>query len=248
VSDHETYSSILATLLPNTEVLNFGIHGYGHDQMLLYFKTEGVKYRPDVVILGYVWFDQDRNLVAFNDFAKPRFDLLADTLRLENVPVPTPESVLEREPFRSKLIDLAMMAWARGRDRMYPDRDRERKRALTWAIFDDLVRTVRQNGGTPVFAYLPVLKEVADLREDRSENERVLEEYCRSRPVDCVFLRPRFRVAVARGAIFDTRRHWSPAEHQLAAEGIRDFLLAHNAHNRLSAPESTPNQADTRPR
>lgn len=245
VSDDETFSSVLATLLPNTEVLNFGIHGYGHDQMLLYFRTEGVKYRPDVVVLGYVWFDQERNLLAFNDFAKPKYDLIADTLHLENVPVPTPDAVLDREPFRSKLVDLVMMAWVRGRDRMDPDRDRERARALTWAIFDDLVRTVRQNGGTPVFAYLPVLKEVADLREDLSDNERVLEEYCRSRRVECVFLRPRFREAIARGGDFDTRRHWSPAEHRLAAEGIRDFLLTRNL---LPAPDAPPNAAETRSR
>src|SRR5260370_10817041 len=49
VSDDETYSSDLATLLPNTELLNLGVSGYGHDQMLLYLKEEGAKYHPDVV-------------------------------------------------------------------------------------------------------------------------------------------------------------------------------------------------------
>src|SRR5262245_21643077 len=54
VSDDQTYCHQLEALLPGTEVLNLGVHGYGHDQMLLYLEEEGVKYRPDVVLLGFV--------------------------------------------------------------------------------------------------------------------------------------------------------------------------------------------------
>src|SRR5262249_25445204 len=36
VSDDQTYSSYLEGMLPDTEALNLGVHGYGHDQMLLY--------------------------------------------------------------------------------------------------------------------------------------------------------------------------------------------------------------------
>lgn len=226
VSDDETFSSVLASLLPNTEVLNLGVHGYGHDQMLLYFKSEGVKYHPDLVILGYLWFDQDRNLLAFNDFAKPKFQVTADGLRLENVPVPSPEAVLAREPLRSKLADLIGMAGARARGMLASDRDREL--TLTWAIFDDLVRTVRSNAGIPVFVYLPAREEVADLREGLTEHERALDQYCRSRGVPCLFLRPRFREAVMHGAVFKTRHHWGAEGHRLVAQGIREFLTERN--------------------
>jgi hypothetical protein len=51
VSDDETYSYYLERLLPQTEVLNLGVHGYGQDQMLLYMQHDGIKYQPDVVIL-----------------------------------------------------------------------------------------------------------------------------------------------------------------------------------------------------
>ncbi len=100
VSNNETYSYYLGSLLPDTEVLNLGVHGYGHDQMLLYLKEEGVKYSPDVVILGYVSIDPPRNLLSFRDFAKPKFELAPGGLRLTHVPVPTPESVLAWEPYR----------------------------------------------------------------------------------------------------------------------------------------------------
>src|SRR5215216_100833 len=151
VSDDETFSSVLAKLLPDTEVLNLGVHGYGHDQMLLYFKREGVKYHPDIVILGYVWFDQERNQLAFNDFAKPKFEITADGLRLRHVPVPTPEAVLVREPFRSKLVDLILMTRARVRGAL--GWEQGEAQALTWAIFDDLVKTARDSASIPIFIY-----------------------------------------------------------------------------------------------
>ena len=61
VSDDETYSSYLQEMLPNAEVINMGIHGYGHDQMLILLKEEGVKYAPDIVILGFLALDMSRN-------------------------------------------------------------------------------------------------------------------------------------------------------------------------------------------
>src|SRR4029453_9640120 len=75
VSDDETYSSYLQEMLPHTEVINMGVHGYGHDQMLILLKEEGVKYEPDIVILGFLSLDMSRNLLEFRDFAKPRFVL-----------------------------------------------------------------------------------------------------------------------------------------------------------------------------
>jgi hypothetical protein len=226
VSDHETYSSYLAAMLPNSEVLNLGIHGYGHDQMLLYFTEEGAKYRPDVVILGYVWFDQYRNVLMFNDFAKPRYQVTSNGLRVTNVPIPRPGAVLAGEIFRLKLIDLLVMARARVRERS--GRYQQEARVVTSAIFDELLKAVRATGATPVLVYLPVLKELADTQPVMSRHELALDAYCRSRHVACLFLRARFREAIAKGVAFNTRRHWAPPEHQLAAQGIRDFLAQRN--------------------
>lgn len=54
VSDDETYSAYLQAMLPDTEIINMGMHGYGHDQMLILLKEEGIKYQPDIVILGFL--------------------------------------------------------------------------------------------------------------------------------------------------------------------------------------------------
>jgi hypothetical protein len=60
VGDDETWSCFLQNLLPGSEVINFGVQAYGHDQMLLYLQEEGIKYHPDIVILGFVSMDMRR--------------------------------------------------------------------------------------------------------------------------------------------------------------------------------------------
>jgi hypothetical protein len=105
VGDDQTWSYYLQNLLPGSEVLNFGVHGYGQDQMLLYLKEEGIKYHTDIVILGFVALDMDRNLVSFRDYAKPRFVLDGARLVLTNTPIPTIDEVLAR----SKFADLLAM-------------------------------------------------------------------------------------------------------------------------------------------
>ena len=71
--------------------------GFGTDQMLLYWEHEGVRFRPDVVVLAFAFYHLERNLAAFRFFAKPRFVLGPDGgLALRGTPVPTPAAVLER--------------------------------------------------------------------------------------------------------------------------------------------------------
>ena len=103
VRDEEAYPYVLDGLLPEAEVVNFGVHGYGHDQMLLLLREQALAYQPDVVVLGFVRDDMERNMLAFRDFAKPRFVLAGDSLSLRNVPVPTPEEVMRRARSTSTL-------------------------------------------------------------------------------------------------------------------------------------------------
>src|SRR5262245_47270071 len=90
VSDTETYPHLLQELLPTVEVINLGVHGYGHDQMLVLFREEGSKYEPSLVVLGFVASDMERNLMGFRDYAKPRFVVTGGELRLVGTPVPHP--------------------------------------------------------------------------------------------------------------------------------------------------------------
>ena len=61
VNDDEIYTERLETMLPKTEVINLGVTAYGLQQEILHFKREGLKYAPDIVILGFCLNDIYRN-------------------------------------------------------------------------------------------------------------------------------------------------------------------------------------------
>ena len=69
VAGQNTFSSVLETALrtdpsvapAHVEVLNTGVSGYGTDNELLYFRNEGYRYAPDLVILGFTIGNDIRN-------------------------------------------------------------------------------------------------------------------------------------------------------------------------------------------
>jgi hypothetical protein len=207
--------------------------------MLLYLKEEGVKYHPDVVMVGFAYLDVYRNLWNFFAYAKPKFKLLSGRLLLSNVPVPTPDHLLAEEPYRSKARDLMVILRDKLRTQL-GSQERE-ARELTGALLDEIVATTRSIGGVPVFVYLSVpsewkeSKRIPDSSENRiaisslaAEHERFLYEYCQQRGTACLFLGPRFREEVNKGMDFSAAGHWNAQGHKLAAEEISDFLLQRN--------------------
>lgn len=223
VSDDETYSHYLQSSLPNAEVLNFGVQGYGQDQILLYLQEEGVKYHPDVVVLGFMFMDTYRNLWNFFAFAKPKFEMTPEGLKLTDVPVPTPEQVLAREPYRSKAWDMAFIL--REKIRWSLGENEKQAMQLTRPILDQIVSTTRAMGAIPVFVYMPAYEEVDDLSQSMSPHEQYLNAFCKEQGIACMFLRPRFRRAALNGAKLESRFHWTPEMHRMAAEEIENFLL-----------------------
>ena len=88
VSDDETWGHQLEMKLNQagirTEVLNFGVGGYGMDQAFLRWQKAGRGYAPDMVIFGFQPENLDRNVNIFSmlhfgtkPFSKPRFVLAA---------------------------------------------------------------------------------------------------------------------------------------------------------------------------
>jgi len=222
VGDAETYASQLAALAPGVDVLNLGVHGYGHDQMLLYLREEGLRYRPDVVLLGFVHIDMPRNLLSFRDYAKPRFERVLGRLELQGTPVPEPQSVIDAEPWRSKLLDLVAMLRARLDERSGAAEARAGR--ITAAILDEMTLTAASGGAKPAFAYLPVEDELERAGRGPTLRQRFFFDYCSARRVACLDLRPAFLARSRSGQAPSTRGHWSAAEHRLAAEALCDGL------------------------
>lgn len=231
VADDQTFSHYLESKLTNTEVLNMGVQGYGHDQMLLCLQEEGVKYHPDIVLVGFTYIDIYRNIEDFFAFAKPKFQVGADALKLTNVPVPTPEHVLAAEPYRPKALDILeilhqKLRWSLGQN------ERE-ARAVTRLLLGQIASTTRSIGAVPVFVYLPVNEEIEPFPQFSltsnsppvPEREKYLQRICEEQKIACLFLRPRFHQEVAIGVDLNPRHHWNAKAHMVGGEEIENFLL-----------------------
>ncbi len=94
VSDDDVVTQVLQRALPPSyAVLNGGTTGYGTDQVYLWLKNEGLRYRPDIVIFGFsAANDLDEIASSVSYFTpKPVFVFAGEDLALKNVPVPRTE-------------------------------------------------------------------------------------------------------------------------------------------------------------
>lgn len=108
VAFDDSWGEILARADPRYEVLNFGVGGYGLDQAFLRYRS-AVRFRPHIVIIGYMSENINRNVNIFRPFynrstglplSKPRFRLAGDRLVLESNPLSSLEhykKLLENE-------------------------------------------------------------------------------------------------------------------------------------------------------
>jgi hypothetical protein len=89
VEESERFSQLLETSL-GMEVINASVSGYSTDQELLWYRNEGIKYEPDLVILviaGNDVGDNEQQLVS-TIYYKPKFVIEDGELVLTGYPVP----------------------------------------------------------------------------------------------------------------------------------------------------------------
>ncbi len=98
VEDEISYHQVLGRdHLPDWEILNLGVAGYGPDQALLLYEQVGRRYRPDVAVFGFYDRGFFRLFQRFRSYAKPRLVLDENqALRLEGTPVISPEELYEQ--------------------------------------------------------------------------------------------------------------------------------------------------------
>tara|TARA_Y100001934_G_scaffold280918_1_gene388984 strand:- start:8206 stop:9297 length:1092 start_codon:yes stop_codon:yes gene_type:complete len=99
VGDRAIYTEVVERMLAEEgkdwEIINTGVSGYGTDQEYLFLMKEGLKYKPDVVMLAlYLFNDPDNNCAAIQyNLGKPVF---ADT----NLTTLIPPVLRPREPVK----------------------------------------------------------------------------------------------------------------------------------------------------
>lgn len=96
VNNSETWQAVLEEYDSKTEVLNFGVGGYGLDQSYLRYLEDGRQYHPHVVLIGYMSENIMRNVNVYRPFyyaktglplAKPRFIIRGESFMLLQNPL-----------------------------------------------------------------------------------------------------------------------------------------------------------------
>jgi hypothetical protein len=224
VNDGDTYSARLENLLPDAEVLNFGVSGYGTDQMALYYESVGPRYGLDVVVLAFAYYHIERNLLSFRYFAKPRFEDDDGSLRLTGVPVPDPET------FRESAVDVrpvplldhstfAKALWQRVLRKREADLHQPDSAAwrLTTRIIARLADDVHRAGAQMV---------LMNIDEEAPQLDRPMEELADRLGIGFLNLGPVLGRIRGRGVRLRLRDnpHWSARGHEFIAEHLRDYL------------------------
>lgn len=226
VADEEVYASRLEKALPNREVINMAVHGYGTDQMFLSLQQEGVKYHPDIVILGFISDDMERNLLSFRDFAKPKYVLVNGKLLLTHVPVSSPLMWINTELYRLKLFDIYEMFLSK--KKIANGEMNQEATRMTEALMNEMVRTIRANGAIPVFFYLPTPLEIAHSSPEYSSREKFLMSYCRKNEILCTSMTSNFTQAREQGRMLKPYDHWDAYGHSLVADVLVKYLKEQN--------------------
>lgn len=235
VNDDETFPYYLQELMPKAEVINMGVHSYGHDQMLLYFQGEGVKYQPDVVILCFVADDMYRNMLSFRSFAKPKFKIIHGELKLTNVPVPTPEQVVRTEFFRLKILDFLSPLFIKVKGMFVKEPSQQEMAAL---ILDKLDSQVRTQGAKFMIFFLPTRYELSENQDPLVnketyhqyytkglKGENFIVDYCRTRHLPYFSMRLFFEGLTPKDKWLAGRGHWDAKINRVIAEELRKFLV-----------------------
>lgn len=86
----ERFTEKLQRRLPNYEILNFGVNGYGTTQEYLLLKKYFNSFKPEIVFLIFSpsGFDNNSSYFGFDGYFKPYFVLKKNKLVLKGVPVP----------------------------------------------------------------------------------------------------------------------------------------------------------------
>jgi hypothetical protein len=135
-----TIPDLLEELLPGTSVLNFGVGGYGTDQIALRVKGELLKLADanPIVLVGVLLNDMDRSLLTFRLSQKPYYTLASNALQLHLPRYRSNAEFLENYDFRTTSLVWRLMRQSFRRVVGSERGDPKRRQELNRAIFSDL--------------------------------------------------------------------------------------------------------------
>jgi hypothetical protein len=220
VHDDEVYVSLLDNKLHQAEVLNFGVRGYGTDQMLLYYESEAKNYNLNFTILAFAFHHMPRNASSFTFYAKPYFITNENSLNLLGSPVPTEFELFDSDTPKlsmyflnnSMILRLGLKYF-----RIISLRQVYNEKNAVWnttkAIITRFSKTVKENNSQ--FILLNI--------EHKHENlEPALIKLANELDIDLINLGPTLRNALNAGISVQilNDNHWSAIGHQIVADAL----------------------------
>jgi lysophospholipase L1-like esterase len=225
-------AAVLAARCPDLEVINSSVSGYSTDQEYLYWRDEGRRYGPDIVLVLFHENDiPGDSLHRMYGYEKPQFRVERGELVLRNVPVPERRSweraynwLLARSWLANGILQRPAISLAFEYGLPFGTTELPSDFAVTSLLFAQLAREVRAVGGELRIAAVPMQKAPrAWLREAaREAGARVTD------------LEGPLQAAAARGVAIalPDDPHWNEEGHRIAGEAI--------ARDLGCAPESSP--------
>lgn len=204
VEQHERFTELLRMKLPDWQIYNLGVSGYGTDQEFLLLQSQFDDYRPDVVFLVFCTDNDDNDNIANNIgpglYFKPYFEFSGDKLLLKGIPVPKSLTYFSlHHPLlsRSYLVRLIVRA-------LSPKLVRAEGMAPTAAIIQEMNDFIRQRGSR--------------LLVGLTQRQPLLESVMTSENIPFLLLNDAERYNA-------NAFHWTPAGHALVSSRMYDFLL-----------------------
>jgi hypothetical protein len=134
-------------------LLNYGVGGYGLDQIYILMTQTVPKYKDPIVIFSLLTEDIDRSVLSVRGGQKPRFRLEGGKFRLTNVPIDSnPADFFERARPRIYSYLLRMVLYGRvlpswlERALQGEEEKRNEKIALTQVILKEAITNLRGHG------------------------------------------------------------------------------------------------------
>lgn len=237
VDEEETFCSLVAARLPESEVLNFGVVGYSTDQELMLLRDRGLRYRPDLVILGLYRNDilDNGHDTAWGLYRKPRFRMEPDgalSLVSESVPDGVPLMIRLRRELRRRFVLYGVVTYrlALRQGQRESEKSIQSSHALTRALVGAIAETSLDSGARFLLLMLPDLEADPELWEDLPGEKLDLD------PVFAAFEATHSDSEVA----YRYDLHWRPLGHRLVADTLAARIAPWISAQSDSSAEGSP--------
>ncbi len=220
VNDNEVYVSLLDKKLANAQVINFGVRGYGTDQMLLYYENEIKDYALDVVVLAFAFHHIPRNISSFTFYAKPYFVRNETGLSLAGSPIPNQYDLFDHDaevdqiPFINKSVIMrVILKYFRNYQENSIYTENSKVWELTKTVIKHFANSVQLNNTHFI---------LLNIEHNYSQLEKDFESLGKELGIYTINLGPTIRKSLAAGEEIQIHKdnHWSALGHEKIADAI----------------------------